>query len=483
MPSHSGSATAKPRDILGVISNAVIQALRSIDEMVEQRLGSQPNCRALLPIPRFSSVLLVDYVTKDKLGYDVHFTSYDYIPVLISELGIVRSIRFSGKTSNDFLKNSLLLEKLKRCKGEDAKIVEEVPGTFITFGKMESINLSHLQLYIGVLMGLIRPYAKILSKDSFAIIPSPLSLCAFRYLHGGSLEHVWLSPSTVTVHLTSNSTRVTKMNILGKWIRVVVAEGHMISCKTDPNLAQVSLRDVGPFPIVLPLCSDFLSDIQPLIESLNCKDLIACLAGIFVFKETPYMLDTRTSSHSGYFLALSELPIPLDIEIAALTGEPWKVDISGRWRERAIFPGIISEMELFEKTKKVLLNKIRKIRDHYGAIDLLMSQTIGSFLSTIDEFFYSNEYFMYCLSPPLITTVILDNIPAYKIYETILNVFLAIHRARLSGFDTDFELISLCGKDEILRKIIKLRTHTEVWSKAYRIHNELMKKFNLGLIV
>lgn len=473
----NGKEAKRPHRKLEEVSENVVSALKSIDESIEQRLGSQPNCRALQPIPHFSSVLLVDYTIRDRLGSDIRFAAYDYVPVLISELGVVRSIRFSGKTENIYFRNSFKIERLKRFKGESARIAEEVPGTFVTLGKIEFTNLSDLQLYVGALMGLIRPYAKILAKDSFAIIPSPLSLCAFRYLYGGAFEHVWLSPSTVTVRLSSESARVTKMNILGKWIEAVVTEGHMISCKTDAF--NVSLLEVGPFPIVLPLSQDFLSDIHPLISSLKYKDLIVYLAGIFVFKGAPYMRDIRTASEDGYFLALSELPIPLDVEIAAVTGEPWKIEMKGS-RERSIFPSLKSEKDLFDTTRKEFLNKIRKIRINFKANDLLQSQTIGGSLSSLNEFFISYEYFIYYLSPPLITTVILDNISTSEIYEIIMNIIWAIHKARSN---TDLELVLLSRNNKIFKKIIDLRTHTEVWSRAYSIHRSLAEKFNLGYVM
>lgn len=195
------------------------------------------------------------------------------------------------------------------------------------------------------------------------------------------------------------------------------------------------------------------------------------------------MRDTRVGSSDGYFLALSELPIPLDTEIAAVTGEPWKIDISGGGMERAIYPWIASEIKLFDKVKEIFIGKIRNIRNNFDANDLLQNQTFGSFLTSLKEFFLSDEYFKYYLSPPLMSMAILDNIPSYKVYDAIRNIVAAIHQASLSGIIADFELVSLREKDEIFKKIIMLRKHTEVWSKAFHIHKELGKKFNLGFII
>ncbi|MEM2293789.1 MAG: hypothetical protein QXY49_03550 [Thermofilaceae archaeon] len=472
--SHTGGATSWHN--IKTISDNVLSALKNIDELVEKRVGEGSVCRALRPFPRFSTIVSIERIVRDKLGYDVRVTVYDFIPVIISELGIVRSIRFSGDTSRLDSRSSFTLEKLKRCKGENARVADELHGSFITYGKIENTNLSSLQLYVGSLMGLIRPYAKILAKNVSAIIPSPLSLFAFKCY--GSTEQVWLSPSTVTVHLSSNDVVTRKLYILGKRIEGVVTNGYFISCK--PSIESLSFAQVGPFPIIFPLSRDFLDDVISTIDALKNHDIVAHLAGTFVFKGNPFLLSGSMSADQGYFLALSELPIPLDVEIISMIGEPWNIDLGGRYDKR-IYPAIKGDVDFFNRVKGRFLREIYRLKTDYKAEDFLQNQTVGAFLLSLNTFFNKGEVFKYYLSPSLITITILDNIHAGSIYRSLYEVIRVLNiREKVS----DWELISLIDRDEILKKIIReIGTHTRVWAEAYTMHEELAKKFNLGFVM
>ncbi|MEM3974768.1 MAG: hypothetical protein QW320_10410, partial [Ignisphaera sp.] len=115
MPFSGGDGSSKWQEKLEEISREILSALRKIDENIEKHTINH-ELHGLQPIPRFSTVLYYESLAKDKMGYDLRYTKYDYFPVLLSDLGIVRSIRFSGKVDKIDIDNSFIVKKMNKSR-------------------------------------------------------------------------------------------------------------------------------------------------------------------------------------------------------------------------------------------------------------------------------------------------------------------------------------------------------------------------------
>lgn len=481
MLTNYGSGLNAALETLNKTSSYVISVSKIIDELIERHVGSTV-VHGLRPFPRYSFKLWHSFLIKDSLGYDVYRTLINYFPVIFPELGVIRAIRFSGNVGRLDERDSFKFEKLQRCREDATQIAEELLGSFVTFGKIESENLSNLQLCISAFLGLIRPYAITFRRNISAVIPSPLSMFAYHYVSNGSDVRAWASPSAVLVHLYSRSMEVKKLNISEEWIRVAIIKGNLISC--TPISSNFHFSEIGPFPIAIPLDQKF-GDFTHLFYSLKNNDLIAYFSGIFIFndRDHPYLLSYPFNLNRGYFLVYSELSIPFDVEIAAVVGEPWRVNLDGK-RRREIYPALCCDVKSFERARSGFLSEIQRIVHRSRAENLLQSQTIDVFSSPLEEFFYLRESFKYYLSPPLITMATLDNIPTDKIFKSIWNIIDIISKAEGKNINIDFELITMFEKDQTLRKIYcKLRDYSYVWARAFSMNLNLATKFALGYIM
>ncbi|MEM0093317.1 MAG: hypothetical protein QW753_02980 [Thermofilum sp.] len=479
MPFSGGDGSSKWQEKLEEISREILSALRKIDENIEKHTINH-ELHGLQPIPRFSTVLYYESLAKDKMGYDLRYTKYDYFPVLLSDLGIVRSIRFSGKVDKIDIDNSFIVKKMNKSREDGRRIAERLSGVFITYGKIKNMNLSTLQMFAGAVMGLLRPYAKILQPNVHAVVPSPLSLSAYEYRAGENLRRVWLSPSSVTVHLSRGIAEKRENQVLGRKIRYAIAEGYMVSGK--PRGGGASYVKVGPFPVVFPLSEDFREDLIHIVDKLRKHDVIAHLVGIFVFEGEPYLLSGQGQPARGYFLSLSEFPIPLDVEIIAMVGEPWELDLGGKPFRRKLYPALcVYGKKIFESARRDFLKTLRSIRMSSGAEDLIESQVIGSSLALFDEFFWDIEDMKCYLSPPLITMALMESIPVEKIYES---VFKAIGQIRLmQNLAEDLRIYSVSREDDVFRKVFEKRKLMDVWAEAYRVHVKIAKDLGLGYVM
>ncbi|AKG38573.1 hypothetical protein MA03_03725 [Infirmifilum uzonense] len=458
------------------VSTESLQLTRNLDRIIESDPPFSYHCVQVFP--GFVPTLKHDSIITRKLGYDVYTTYYDYYIVLLSEIGSVRAIRFSGRVQRLNVNESFRVERLERKKDDRSKIGEELTGTFITYGNIENVKLVELQIYISLLMGFIRPLV-LDEGHRTAIIPSPLSLIAYEEHNSHKSSLVYLSPASVIVQL-DEKVQKTRIELFNKYVNGIMTNGFMFSF--DGSF----FYRIGPFRILIPLTYNETKDMYQAKAVKNFK-------GIFFFKRSPpYMIPG--SEPNAYFLALEEAPFNFDSKILGILGKvlefkiktpihsPKKSDVKMEiMKEKIIYPFISINSKALQEARSKFHSFERKLTGS-NAVEPINKPTISDHVEH-DKFFYkeptSNELFY--LTPPFISKLVHENIPLdaknllVKVKETV-----ELQLQDLWEITNPFSEKS--GIHE-LKVILEAGLYSNKWRKLYSEYIDFAKKHKLKFLL
>ncbi|MEZ0345656.1 MAG: hypothetical protein ABWK01_03820 [Infirmifilum sp.] len=423
-------------------------------------------------------------LVRDRLGLTVRRARYDYYIVLLTDLGVIRSIRFSGDVKALSADSSFVVEKLERSRGRDSPLGKELLGSFITYGKVRNEELLNMQAMIGSELGLIRPVSELMAGKA-AIFPSPLSLMAFTEAEDARIK--LLSPATVTVMLNMSKLKPTRLKAFGRISAKYAAPGNLISCK--PFHDRLNCTAVGPFQVAL-YCEEDLCPLQDILGSMRRDYVMAHVAGFFIFpNERPYLMQGRGD---GFFLAFEEATFLPEAEVMSMVGEPLEINLgSGGKQKRSIYPSLVADRKTFEIALNELWYALSKISREYQPVNLLETKTLfdeSTFRETYLEMFdRGDSKLISCLSPPLITELLEHkDLRADDLKKAIRE--LSVEFSQTTGDEAflhpDLRLHEEFSKNPLIKKIYESkRFHTRAWVKIFSNVKQIHKNLGLGYII
>jgi len=444
-----------------------LEAARYINEKLEKFTPQRYHGISILPgrVP----VLIYVTLSRDGLGgYTVRASKYDYYIVLLSELGIARAIRFSGRIDKLDVDKSFVIEKIKIEKSEKSKIGDLLQGVFITHGMIESANLAAFQMRISILMSFAKPYA-LLADGCAAIVPSPLSLCTYEepYVEGGA-RILYLSPAIVMTILQSDAIKK-KTRIFGKEITTYLFKGYML-CFDKSNL-----RKIGPFRVVL---AEGLSADESLMEDRNANRL-ECFTGVFVFHGSrPFILSGEGGDDGGFFLIYSRAGFALDSQIIAAIGNIFKVKLCRLDKPisdklQLIYPFIYADMQSVKNIYTKLSGLLRRS-------SLTIEMTISD--DAQRGFIYEDESSgnLYHFTPPYVTASILREIRSGP--GTLLASVKELEAQMEDGVGRYLAIKRIREAPE-LKAIVEWGRYSSLWAEAYSLHRRLAEEHKAMLLL
>ncbi|MEM4969522.1 MAG: hypothetical protein QXU63_07605, partial [Nitrososphaerota archaeon] len=306
------------------IIDEIIKLTKEVDSNVS---GLNREVHGLQVVPDFALVLRHEFLKRGPLPQK-YIMKYDYLVLLLAELGLIRAIRYIGKVDKLRHDTTLKIGKLRLQRDETSKLGQELIGSFITQGEIEAESNEALQQIYPILLNLIRPLTRVkLYKDKIkfaAIFPAHFSLVSLP-VYESHKRTAFLSPSSMLTLIDYSYAHEKIINILGyKNIRCLITKSYVISCKpislpdsaTNPTDI-IKCIPIGPYRTIIPLIDRVNERLRE--EYCNRQEMVLTnLLGIWVFEERPFMLcgDSR-----GYLLALDEIPYIPEVEAFAIFGE------------------------------------------------------------------------------------------------------------------------------------------------------------------
>jgi hypothetical protein len=455
---------------IGAIVKDLLTYANELDKKFEREVTSERPVYGLHVMPgivlllKHHALMIKRYTAKEFL------TNYDHFMLVFPELLSIRAIRFSGKERLD-ASSSFLVSKLSRQKGESSKIGRNLIGSFITEGKLENIDETALQLLSPVLLELIRPFLK-----TNLIFPSPLSLMTHEIFVGNFSKRLFLSPCALTVILKGKNFKyVKRFQALGEMLEgLLINDGIVLAFDTS----QERLEE-GSLKVFLPLGGFADERFKLYQEYLKAgRSIITHLLGILVFEEKVPILKPNTQ---GYFLALQEMPIYLDVEALAVYGELYGFTFKFTHLSRTSqkYCAIRCRKDQVERFTQAVQRKISSLSRELNAHITFEELKIGDVTKEklLSEYLISENHHIKLLAPPLLVPAITKGLES-KVLQEILNTL----QKAASCTKIEASLIFMKLNEKPWTRAL-LAEMSGAWKDSFNYQRDLATKHKLAYII
>lgn len=350
--------------------------------------------------------------------YDIYVTS-------ILGLSVIRGIRTKFECYN-LARQFFRIKKLQTQKSH-ARIYQEIPGTFVTFGKVEEIDFSGSTL----LLNLLRYYNDMAAKPfiyfeakheqgkpwhwNYYIIPTPLSFLSIKTPEG----NYGITPANLIMMIDLSKRKWQQKIIFGENLEGISTVGYVLAV----NPIDYRVRYFGPFPIFVP-------DIE--IAETKILELDGVIFGYFRGLITFHsmkkpFISNNLSKRTGEIILFSSWPFSLDIYVLSTQGEIQE-DKHNTPFGRFLIPKVVTRT----KKVKILADNINNARIRFyrnivtkrelDLIDLINQEKVLEFLLNKTRFIKKTQEYIYTYEPTFYLYAILSGTNPEDIEQEIINI-------------------------------------------------------------
>lgn len=455
---------------LELLVKDILDSTQKLDEKFSRNVSPGYPVYGLHILPGLVFILKHFVLVIRRYSVEEYFSHYDHLILLLPHFISIRAVRFSGKQLID-PNSSFIIEKLEKQKGKESRIGKDLPGSFITQGKLTNIDSSFLQMFTPMFFGLIRP---LILKDKYEgiVLPSPLSLLSHEYFSQNSSKHVFISPCSLTV-LLKNFQYKREFQVLDMQLKGFLSKGATIF-GTDSSGYVVNEQ----IDIFLP--DEDFADPRFREYATHGTPVLTHLLGIMIFDEKFPLI--RNGS-GGYFLALQEIPYPLSAETLAICGKLSKFAFRSplsQGREYEHYYAIeceAHEKSTFQQNVQRFLSSIRRKNNAYSSLEeQMIGEATQKYFSSI--FYILEKNTIKLLAPPII---MLSLTQGYDIQEVYKKINKLQQLSESTGIEAQIEILQLRNSDPILKTILP---HTQgPWKDSFTTQSQLAEKWKLKYII
>jgi len=469
--------------------NLINQATKSIENAIEKVDNGIQNEDIVelygLFFPEGIKLLLFKANVIGNLSPQILWNIYDVLPILISEAGVIRGVRYIGKRKKNIEPYGYLkirkISRSKRKRGENVKIhkQDELYGTFITWGYFEKLDQEHINekmIAASYILSHIPTLPLLKQKDAKSgfkastIFPGTFSFMRTYYFG----EKVYLTPFTSFIMLDFENAKEEKGELLGsKNVRYINVKANFVIYNPTINAFQLS----NAFPAVLP--AHLLENFNEICKaSKQYKKIITGATGIIEssrmflgdFKTLKILKKERLKNR---IILIDFPPINLKIKSLLLLG---KIRHSPK-REIPLFielsceelTKIISRFRWFTESLKKEGVQLKVY--HSTLIDKILERILKS-----EEWLVRDGDIIRMLTPPLISL--------YTFHNFNLSSLIIIEKLTRS-IDLIIKGLSIEEVKKITCSASKIMTYyrfIRAWSLAHKEQKNIIKTLGLAQI-
>lgn len=455
----------KSNEIIRYIDNAINSVNNYLDSTNIEIYG--------IFFPQGIKLLLVKKIKRGNILPVFLTDMYDVLPLLITETGIVRGIRYKGSREGLSANGYLRIKKI-----EIGKMRQETYPTFITWGKFEKYfgNLEELGASYFLLHSPRLIIQKIYDNKFKASIayPSPFTSMSIK-LFG---KNIFLAPFSSHALLDFERSLFKKDYVLGNKIEYIQARmNFVIYNEFGGPLIQLSTQ----FPAIIPFKFFKENDFLYKAYSKEGKILIG-IVGILRGDE-PYITDIKTQRITNRgrgniiifdFFSLDitlysvlSFSNPIYLKYSAISKKDIKTSIP-------FFLSINSEriqniLERFSSLKNHVKKHLNAeiMEDSTNIIQIIHEHLIRQ------KWMIRKEKEINILSPPIMSLYVYHKLDYKPLYNTLKQNSTIEQKIKLSKLNKQKNKLNLFN-------IINYKHIIDAWIKAHCSHQEIIKKFQLS---
>ena len=453
-----------------ILSKNIIKSSREIDKEISENVSASIHGLHFAWNARF---LLTRHFTRVKPMPTFFKTQYDYYILFLSELAVIRALRYIGKKRELSADKIFVIKKLQIQRDESSKLGRELLGCFISYGQVDEMSLDYgLLLSEYFMLNIVKPLA-LVDHNFIAILPTPLSAISMEI--DGNV--IYLLPCTITLLIDYYKARETRKRILGYEVDCIETEGYIVACRYDERYHKKvkCFTEFPPFKIIIPKIEQ-VDDQLFRDYYFERKRIITHVAGIIVFGKQPVLPALGISqNHEGFILVFCEVPYSIDVSSFIHLGEPVTIaEKNGKYKLSGIKLKV--ERRLQETFKRKVIGTIYFLERKFGAEKQIMNfENIasGRDFDTHDWLEIENNH-IYLYAPPFLHLSLLKKISPTQLFQVVRDF------SKNQNIDI---ILRYRDKHKTWIKILRLENLLNIWYKVYSMHKLFLKKYKLSTLL